>query len=156
MKQDRFWLGILAAIGLLVVVSLTIFFLRQGKEVYLPDDAPEGVAHNYVLALQQGDYERAYGYLADKEGKPSYEQFRQAFLSSQSEIRGTGVQIGDADLSDEAAYIEVTVVRASGGPFFDESRFTEAAILVKQNGGWRISQMPYPYWAWDWYQAVPE
>ncbi|NCP16647.1 hypothetical protein GW866_06350 [bacterium] len=31
------------------------------------------------------------------------------------------------------------------------------ALRERQNGAWRISYMPYPYWGWDWYQptAVP-
>ena len=29
------------------------------------------------------------------------------------------------------------------------------ALREGQNGAWRISNMPYPYWGWDWYQPTP-
>ena len=65
MKQDRFLTGILIGIAVLVVIALAVFFLRQGSQSYISEDAPEGVVHNYVLAVLNDDYEKAYGYLAD-------------------------------------------------------------------------------------------
>jgi len=81
MKQDRFLLGILVGIGILVVIALVLFFVRQDKQEYVMDDVPEGVVHNYALALYQGDYQKAYGYLAEREDKPTYEEFRMPFLN---------------------------------------------------------------------------
>ena len=49
MKQDKFLTGILIGVGALVVLALVLFFTRQDKRDYLPEDTPEGVAHNYVL-----------------------------------------------------------------------------------------------------------
>ena len=37
MKQDRFLIGILIGIGVLIVVALTIFFTRQNKQTYMSD-----------------------------------------------------------------------------------------------------------------------
>ena len=79
MKQDRFLTGILVGIGLLVVVALVVFFTRKNSQTYVPDDTPEGVVHNYVLAVLDKDYEKAYGYLAELKYKPTYEEFRRAF-----------------------------------------------------------------------------
>jgi len=66
MKQDRFLLGILIFIGLLVIAALALFFIRQDSQVYVADDTPEGVTRNYALALQKQDFQRAYDYLAEK------------------------------------------------------------------------------------------
>lgn len=155
MKQDRFLFGILAAIGLLVVGSLALFFVRKDTQTYQPDDTPEHVVHNYVLALQQDDYERAYSFLADKENKVTYEQFRQSFFNNQLDVRRTGVRIGPLKASGDEVFIEITVIHSTNDPFSKEWRSTETAILVAQEGSWRISQMPYPYWGWDWYQPTP-
>ena len=81
MKQDRFLIGILVGIGVLVVLALGLFFTRQDTQEYQTDDTPEGVVHNYVLALYRGDHEKAYGYLAEGENKPSYNEFREPFFN---------------------------------------------------------------------------
>jgi hypothetical protein len=57
MKQDRFLLGILVGIGVLIVVALALFFTRQDNQDYVSDTTPEGVVHNYALALYKDDYD---------------------------------------------------------------------------------------------------
>ncbi len=151
MKQDRFLIGILVAIGLLVAVSLVLFFVRRDNLTYGSEDSPAGVIRNYVIAIQQQDYERAYGYLADKANKPTFEQFRQAFISRQLIPSGAGMQIGDERPSGQEILVTVTIIHSSSGPFSDPYRSPETAVVVNQNGKYRISQMPYPYWGWDWY-----
>ena len=79
MKQDRFLTGILIGIGVLIIAALAVFFVRKDSQTYVPDDVPEGVVHNYVVAVLNKDYEKAYGYLADLDNKPTYEEFRESF-----------------------------------------------------------------------------
>jgi Tfp pilus assembly protein PilW len=74
MKQDRFLLGILIGIALLVVAALVVFFTRQQDVAYRTGQAPEDVVHNYALALMNKDFEQAYGYLADLQDKPTFEE----------------------------------------------------------------------------------
>ena len=62
MKNDRFLLGILIGIGLLVALALGLYFLRQEGPAYREDQTPAGVVHNYITAVQLGDYERALEY----------------------------------------------------------------------------------------------
>ncbi len=76
MKQDRFLTGILIGIGVLVLSALLVFFMRKDTQTYISEDQPEGVVHNYILAILNKDYEKAYGYLADLDNKPSFEEFR--------------------------------------------------------------------------------
>ena len=56
MKQDRFLTGILIGIGVLIVIALAVFFTRKDSQTYVSEDAPEGVVHNYVLAVLNKDY----------------------------------------------------------------------------------------------------
>ncbi len=51
MKQDRFLMGILIFIIVLVVAALVLFFVRNEKPIYGAEDKPEGVLYNYALAL---------------------------------------------------------------------------------------------------------
>jgi hypothetical protein len=153
MKQDRFLIGILIGIGVLIVVALAIFFTRQDKQTYISESTPDGVVHNYVLALLNKDYQKAYGFLADLNNKPTYDQFRQAFATGQLNPSNVGVKIGTADITGEDASLEVDLINAPSDPFSSEYSNNGSAQLIKQNGAWKISSMPtYNLWDYSWYQ----
>ena len=153
MKQDKFLIGILIGIGALVVLALVLFFTRQDKHDYLPDDTPEGVAHNYVLAVLNKDYEKAYGYLADLKNKPTYEEFRQSFLNNMVNPDNAGVDIGEATITDDEAIVEIIIYYSYSDPFSSRTGTPDQALLVKQDGAWKLSSMPaYNFWDYNWYQ----
>jgi hypothetical protein len=157
MKQDRFLLGILIGIGVLVALALALFFTRKDNTLtYGPEDTPEGVVHNYVVAVFQRDYEKAYGYLADKKDKPSLEQFRKSFLQNYVNPDNNSVDIGRTEFTGDEAFVTVYVQYGSSDPFSSGSRNEERAILIKQGGQWKLEQMPSNFWAWDWYQPTPK
>jgi hypothetical protein len=157
MKQDRFLVGILTGIVVLIIAALSVFFLRQDKQTYAPEDAPEGVVHNYVLAVLNKDYLKAYNYLADLENKPSYDNFRRSFVTGSINPRNAGVKIGKADVTDEDATVEVSMMNTPSDPFASEYNNVGVAQLVKQNGAWKISSMPtYNMWDYSWYQPTPK
>lgn len=155
MKQDRFLLGILIFIGLLVVAALALFFIRRDTQVYVADDTPDNIVRNYALALQKQDFQRAFTYLADVDGKPTYITFRRAFLTPQLNVSSNALQVGAVQyITSGEATVSLTVLYASGGPFTQSSSSTDNATLVQQGGTWKISYMPYPYWSYDWYQPA--
>ncbi len=70
-STDKVLIAIVAGIVLLIVVALVVTLTRP-EPIYQAEDTPEGVAHNYLLALQKEEYERAYGYLSPTlEGYPA-------------------------------------------------------------------------------------
>jgi hypothetical protein len=157
MKQDRFLTGILIGIAVLVVVALAVFFLRQGSQSYVSEEAPEGVVHNYVLAVLNDDYEKAYDYLAELDTKPTYEQFRDAFLTGVVNPNNSAVDIGDSEVNDDTASVEVALIYNPSDPFSTGYRDVQRAILIKQNGAWKLSSMPgYYFWDYSWYQELPQ
>ena len=155
MRQDRFLTGILVGIAALVVIALLVFFLRQNSQSYISEDSPEGVVHNYVLAVLDNDYEKAYGYLADLENKPTYEQFRDAFLKGMVNPNNSAVDIGQSDVNDDTASVEVALIYSPSDPFSTGYRDVQRAILVRQGGAWKLSSMPgYYFWDYNWYPQV--
>ncbi len=156
MKQDRFLVGILVGIGVLVVVALALFFTRQDKQEYVPDDTPEGVVRDYVLAIYKDDYEKAYAYLADTDNKPSYNEFRQAFFNHYVNPSNAGLELGETEIVGEEAYVTVYTIYNPSDPFSSSSRNIETARLERQNGEWKLLQMPYNFWSYDWYQPTVE
>lgn len=152
MKQDKFLTGILIGVGVLIVLALVLFFTRQDKKEYRIEDTPDAVAHNYVLAVLNKDYEKAYGYLADLKHKPTYEEFRQSFLNGMVNPDNAGIEIGEVEIINNDAYVDVLVYYSYNDPFSSGYSTTEQATLIKQNGVWKISVMPYNFWDYSWYQ----
>lgn len=157
MKQDRFLTGILVGIAVLVVLALAVFFIRRDTQTYIAEDAPEGVVHNYVLAVLNGDYQKAYGYLADLENKPTYEQFRDAFIKGVVNPNNSAVDIGESEIHTDTASVDVALIYNPSDPFSTGYRDVQRAILVSQGGAWKLSSMPtYYYWDYSWYQELPK
>ena len=153
MKQDRFLAGILIGIGLLIVLALVLFFTRQDRRDYIPDGNPEGVTHNYVLAVVNKDYEKAYSYLAELENKPTYEEFRQSFFNGAVNPGTVGVDVGRADINGDEAIVELSLIYSPSDPFSSGYTNIERALLVRQGGNWKLSAMPtYSLWDYNWYQ----
>src|SRR5689334_16445002 len=142
MKQDRFLTGILIGIGALIVLALTLFFTRQDKREYVADTTPEGVVHNYVLAILDKDYEKAYSYLADLDNKPTYEEFRQSFFNGMVNPENVGIDIGEAEINHDTASVQLTVYYSYSDPFSVNSGSPDQASLLQQDGAWKLSYMP--------------
>jgi hypothetical protein len=155
MKQDRFLTGILVGIAVLIVIALAVFFSRRGTQTYISEETPEGVVHNYVLAVLNKDYKKAYVYLADLENKPTYEQFRDAFLQGVVNPNNSALDIGKSEISGDSASVEVIMVYSPSDPFSTGYRDVQRAILLKQSSGWKLTSMPYYYlWNGNWYPQV--
>ncbi len=152
MKQDRFLLGILIGIGVLIVVALGLFFTRQDTQEYQTADTPDAVVFNYVLAVTEKDYEKAYGYLADLDHKPTYDEFRQSFFNGMVSPQGVGVDVGEATIHGDEASVEMNMAYAASDPFSSGYSNADHALLVRQDDAWKISSMPYNFWDYNWYQ----
>jgi hypothetical protein len=158
MKQDRFLTGILIGIGVLVIAALAVFFIRRDTQSYVQEDVPESVVHNYVVALLNQDYEKAYGYLADLDNKPTYDEFRNSFVTGILGNAGnSAVDVGESQVTEENATVEEAMIYNPSDPFSTGYRDVQNAILVKQGGEWKISSMPtYYLWDFNWYQEPPK
>jgi hypothetical protein len=156
MKQDKFLTGILVGIGVLILLALGLFFVRQDKRAYVAETTPDGVAHNYVLAILNKDYQKAYGYLADLENKPTYEEFRQSFFNGMVNANDTGVDIGSVDINKDEAVVSLSVYYSNRDPFFSRDASPDRALLVNQNGKWKLNSMPSNFWGYNWYQQQPK
>ncbi|MDR3574245.1 MAG: hypothetical protein P4L50_10300 [Anaerolineaceae bacterium] len=154
MKQDRFLLGIVVGIAVVIVAALALFFLRRSEPEYGPETTPEGVVHNYVVALQKGDYNRGLSYLSNTGNKPDIIRFRQGLLNQNQNLSGYSLQIGDTQITGDSAIVVVNIMQAGNGLFGGSSDQSQNATLVRESNSWKISAMPYPYWSYDWYQPT--
>ena len=140
MKQDRFLLIILAGIGLIIVMAIVVVMSQSsGSEQYLSDNTPDGVVHNYFLAMQQKEYEKAYGYLADElKNKPDLDRFI-IDISNSGIDQEASLKIGDVSQTDGYAEVEVAITNYRAGNIFDSGRYTtNGSVVLRQDssGEW--------------------
>lgn len=152
MRQDRFLQFILIGTAAIAILAVVLFLIRKNAHEYSDASSPRGVVENYVLAVFNQEYDRAYSYLADDEDKPEAVKFRQAFLSKQVDPGNASLQIGEERIDGGHAYLTLTMMFSRQGLFEDIYRDTQNAELILQDGEWKIRLMPYPYWGYDWYQ----
>ena len=110
------------------------------------------MVHNYVLAVLNKDYQKAYGYLADLENKPTYEEFRQSFFNGMVNPNDVGVDVGSVDINKDEAVVALSVYYSNSDPFSSRYASEDRALLVEQNGEWKLNSMPYNFWDYNWYQ----
>ena len=156
MKQDRFLIGILIGIAVLIVVALAVFFTRKDNLNYTDADTPEAVVQNYVVALHKRDFDKAYSYLADLPNKPTADAFRQAILNHEVDPTNAGLEIGKTEISADSATVTLGIIYSPNDPFSSGYRNADYAQLVRQQGVWKIKQLPTNgFWSYNWYQPNP-
>lgn len=154
---DRFLIAIVAGIALLVGAVLAIALLRPHEPGYRTDSTPEGVAHNYLLALQLEDYERAYTYLSST--LPGYPEDTAAFGHDVREHRRSfghydddvSLAVESSHVQDGRADVEVRrTVHFRGGPL-DSGQYSSTFDMTLRLDGqeWKVSDSDY-YWARCW------
>lgn len=156
MKEDRFLLSIVIGIVVLSLAGVGLYVVRSAPPALADDSTPEGVVQNYLVALDQGDYETAYAYLSEGNYKPRLNDFREDFKTNQINPSTASVQIRATEVDEKKAHVTIEVVHTGSGLFADTWRNTDTAELVQQQGKWKLLRMPDPFWSWDWYQQPPE
>jgi len=154
-STNKLLVGIVLGIILLVVIAFVITLARP-EASYQAEDTPAGVAHNYLLAIQKKEYERAYTYLS-----PMIKHYPVSANKFASDVRNnswafrlnvdTSLMIEDTIETDGQATVQVRESRFYGGDLFDsnQSSTTFSMDLQLENGVWRIIHSQY-YFAGCW------
>lgn len=155
-NTDKFLIAIVAGVALLIGVAFAVVFLRP-KPTYQTDDTPEGVAHNYLFALQQKDYARAYGYLSPgMDGYPDSVARFTTDITSYNHGFGSGsdsntLEIASSDITGDQAVVTVRETTFYNGGLFNNNQYTDTfhMTLQREEEGWKIVSSD-SYWAWCW------
>jgi hypothetical protein len=156
-STDKFLIGLVSGIVLLVVVAFAVALLRP-RPTYQPEDTPDGVVHNYLFALQEENYDRAYGYLSPTiKGYPdSTDAFIEDihiydFLYRSDE--SVTFEVESARVADDRAVVIVRETTFYGRGLFNNNEFTSSfdVILVRDagSGAWKIISSD-SYWVDCW------
>jgi hypothetical protein len=152
---DRLLLAIVVGALIVAGAAAATTRLRPAVPTYRPDDSAEGVAFNYVLALQQGDYARAYGYLSSS--VPNYPTTVAAFATDLGGAKGYGTNVdaalatNPAQMSGDLATVAIHETTFYGGGLFNsgESQSVYNVMLRHEAVGWQIVNCDR-YWSPRW------
>lgn len=154
---DKFLLAIVIG-AILLVILVFIITLTKPKPDYLPENNPEEVAHNYLFALEKGDYPRAYSYLSPN--IKGYPEDSDEFIKSIGDYsvqfnldRVTSLQFEPMFSGEESAIITIKETTFSEGGIFGSSEYTRSfeMNLDLENDEWKITESDR-YFAWCWHQ----
>jgi len=151
-SKDRFLIGIVVGVLLLVVVAFVVV-LRRPAPSYRAEDTPEGVAHNYLLALRLGEYDRAYGYLSSTlEGYPinaaqfadDVEQQRWLFHLDDD----VTLVVESAQINGEMATAVIQETTFYNGGLFNNNQYTNTfnMHLIRSGASWHIDKADSYWW----------
>ena len=133
----------------LIILSVTVALLNQEDEdILLAEDTPEGIVQRYLIAIEAGDLNLAYGYLGDElETYCTYSLFRDSI--SLFEGGDTRVHLESIYHLDGEVEVVVRITRLFVDPPFSstESSYTARYTLGRDGEAWRFTAPPYPI---DW------
>jgi hypothetical protein len=142
---DRVLVVIVAAVILLVIAAF-VAVVRRPAPAYLDESTAENVVHNYLLALVQEDYDRAYGCLSTSlEGYPrSVDQFsrdvyhdRYAFAIGE---RSVTLEVVSHLATGDHEHVTASQTYFVTGPFFRTDHYSSdfSMELAREQGAWKI------------------
>ena len=142
--SNKFLFGIVVGILLLVIVAFSVIMLRP-ETAYLDDSTPDGAAHNYLLALHNGDFERAYQAL------PSDYKFPTDAADLEDDIRGNAYQFDlDEDFSlsvestrmrgEDKAVVTIRKTTFEHDGLFGNRQYSRTFTMdmVRENTVWKV------------------
>lgn len=154
-NTDKYLLVGVVGILILVVVAFVVTS-KQPDATYQEEDTPDGVAHNYLMALLERDYARAFGYLsATLPGGPkTMDDFVLQVSDTMSDLRADNrisLSIVSTNIHDDYATVTVAKTVFQGGGLFDSGQYTDQfdVQLHREGEGWKVLDADR-YFRWCW------
>ena len=150
--SDKILILIVGLVLLLVAGAFALVLLRPQPE-YMAEESPEGVVHNYLLALRRGDYERAYDTISQDAHIDDLDDFIDSVEKGWAFDLGNDVELSveETNEKDETARVKVRKTRTYND-LFGGSQYSDtfSVRLKKYDGEWKITDSD-SYWdnCWD-------
>ena len=152
-KIDRPSRLALAGVGILTIVGVAATLLTGSSRPAANASTPAGVVTTYVVAVQAGDANKAWGVLAQSGQSTAGEPPRPVLSETdfRSQVQSTRqptsprVRILAVHQSSDTASIQLEVSHASGNPLTGTATQQVTLDLARRAGGWRITSDPQPW-----------
>jgi predicted PurR-regulated permease PerM len=151
MKSSRLANIIVSVIAIILLTFLVMLFINRNQAEYLPEDQPNNIVNNYILSLVKSDYKKAYSYLANVTDKPGFTKFQNGISHNKSVINNANVTIGEVIQEGQTATVQLNIRQNyERNLLTNPDLYNKYAQLLLENGSWKITSMPEPYWSEEW------
>ncbi len=154
----RVWLaGGAVLLGVLLVASIVVA-MTSGEEA-LSEGTPEGAVQQYLKAVEADDYPAAYGWLSERLKQDcTLEQFAGGDFPGNDRLKDTRVSLVETRKVGDTTFVTVRITQfyGGGGPFdASESSYEQLFTLKQEDGQWRLSEYPWPFYGCRRFEPVP-
>ena len=151
MQSSRLANVIVSIVAIVILTFLVMLFINQNQAEYLPEDQPNRIVNNYILSLVKSDYKKAYAYLADAAEKPNFTVFQSGISQNKRKINNANVTIGEVVQEGQTVTVQINIRQNYEKSLLtDPDLYNEYAQLLLENGNWKITSMPEPFWLEEW------
>ena len=130
----------------LLVVSIVVALL-EGEETFA-EGSTEKAVQDYLRAAEDDDFETAYSFLsAELKDECAIEEFAGGSVPGLGALGDDRITLEKTDTVGETVFVTVRVSQLRGsGPFgTSESSFEQRFSLREENGQWRFTEYPWPF-----------
>jgi hypothetical protein len=151
MNSSSKWLIIFAGIiGTLALIAVVLVLVTGGKNVtLLAADTPQGTVQRYLIALEDGDYQRSYNYLSPNlPGTMSYDDWLSQNTNRPASQTGWRATLGKTVQNGNYATVEVMIETSYPGGMMStsQSNLPVTFDLTETGDSWFITSPTYIYW----------
>ena len=130
-----------------LLVASVVVALLEDEESFAEGSVEEAV-QVYLEAVEDDDFETAYGFLSSKlKDECPIDEFAGGNIPTRSDLGDDRVTLEKTTTVKETVFVTVRVTRIRGsGPFgTSESSFEQRFSLRQEDGGWRFTEYPWPF-----------
>jgi len=131
-------LALIVGMAIAAAVASAIFGIQSVKQ--LDRQTPAGSVQGYLSNVLDGRNDLAAKYLST-DSPCKAEDLDRVYVN-----RSSSVALVDTQMSGDQATVRVKVEMPTGGPFESLNTEDHSYRLVKENGRWLISGIPWPLW----------
>ena len=153
MNTSRRWLLVFAiVVGILVIAVISLVLFTKGDNAaLLAEDSPQGTVQRYLMAVQEKDFQTAFGYLSfDSSQKiTNFNDWITSVGMPQASVQSSWkATLGKVTQNGNYATVEVTIDNFRTGGLFSNSQYSQqlAFMLTKTGSSWLITAPTYLYW----------
>jgi hypothetical protein len=152
--SDKFLLAIIAGVVLIIIIAFVVVS-RRPEPQFQAQNTPEGVVHDYLLALQLGDYETAFNQLSPQIAYPAsvnefYDSLRENPWEFTVSDNYSQVIESSEPISDNSVAVIVREIYNTNALFAGDS-YSDTFRMRVENGetGWKLVSGDR-YWSTCW------
>ncbi len=146
MSNRANWL-LAGGIGILVVVLVVVALVRE--PVQLDPSSPEGTVQEYLQAISDEDYERAFELLRPEVFEGCVPSDLSRYAPSEPFTASLESEGGEPGAGEDQAIVNVRMRFGTDGMFGSGWEAWESFELVNEEGFWWITGEPWPHFVWE-------